>query len=188
MTDGPLLWYLNRSTGLVILVLLTVSTVLGVLSVGGRPGRGVPRFVTQALHRNLALLSVLVLGVHVSSAVVDSYVDIRWWQAFVPIGATYQPLWLGLGTLALDLIVVVVATSLLRSRLGHRAWRGLHLLSWAAWVLAVVHGVGIGTDLRASVAWAVVPTVACVVAVVGAGGLRLLRLQDERHPAVGSAR
>src|SRR6478752_4207545 len=110
MTDGPFLWYLNRSTGLVLLVLLTASTVLGVLAMNGRAGRGLPRFVTQALHRNLVLLVV-----HVASAVADTFVDIRWWQAFVPVGATYLPLWLGLGTVSLDLMALVVLTSLLRS-------------------------------------------------------------------------
>ena len=92
MTEGPLLWYLNRATGVVLLVLLTLSVVLGVLAMGGRPGRGLPRFVTQAMHRNLALLSVAALVAHVVTAVVDSYVDIGWWQAVVPAGATTSPL------------------------------------------------------------------------------------------------
>ena len=65
--------------------------------------QGLPRFVSQALHRNIALLSVLMLVAHVTTAVVDEYVDIRWWHALVPVGATYEPLWLGLGTLSLDL-------------------------------------------------------------------------------------
>ena len=44
---------------------------------------------------------------HVVTAVVDTYVDIRWWQAFVPwVGASYMPLWLGLGTVALDVIAM----------------------------------------------------------------------------------
>lgn len=184
--EGPLLWYLNRATGITLLVLLTVSVVLGVLAMGGRPGRGMPRFVTQDLHRNLALLSVVALVVHVVSAVLDSFVDIRWWQAVVPFGATYEPLWLGLGAVSLDLVAVVVVTSLLRTRLTHRRWRGVHLLSWLAWALAVAHTIGIGTDIEQRAAWAVVPTVACVLAVVGALGLRLGRSLRSRD-LVGSA-
>lgn len=166
MGDGPFLWFLNRSTGVVLLVLLTATLVLGVLSWRGRAGRALPAFVPQQLHRNLALLSVVALGVHVASAVVDSYVDIRWWQVLVPVGATYQPLWLGLGALSLDVIAVVVLTSLLRNRLGLRLWRAIHVLSWFAWGSAVVHGVGIGTDVRAGTGWALWPTVACCAAVV----------------------
>lgn len=187
MTDGPFLWYLNRGTGIVLLVVLTTSTVLGVLALGQRSGRRVPRFVTQALHRNLALLAVVALTVHVFSAVLDSFVDIRWWQAIIPVGATYQPRWLGLGALALDLTVVVVITSLVRSRLNHRTWHIVHLLSWAAWLLAVAHSIGIGTDLRGGTGWAVAPTVACVAAVVAAAALRLVRLRSENQPLVRSA-
>jgi sulfoxide reductase heme-binding subunit YedZ len=187
-TDGPFLWYLNRSTGLVLLVLLTLSTVLGVLAMHGRAGRGLPRFVTQSLHRNLALLSVVLLAVHVISAVADTYVDIRWWQAFVPVGATYLPLWLGLGTISLDLMAVVVLTSLVRAHLSHRTWHAVHLLSWLAWGFAVVHGLGIGTDLGTDPAtllqpahrWAALPTLACVGAVAAAGSYRLARA---RRPA-----
>lgn len=176
MTDGPLLWYLNRSTGLVILVLLTCTTVLGLLSTGGRPGGWLPRFVTQSVHRNLALLSVMMLAAHITTAVADTYVDIRWWQALLPVGASYQPLWLGLGAVAFDLIVVVVATSLLRHHLSQRIWRGVHALSWVAWVLGVAHGIGIGTDVRSGAAWAVTPTVVCVGVVAVAAGVRLARL------------
>ena len=60
--EGPFLWYLNRGTGVVVLVLLTITTVLGVVALGNRSGRGLPRFVSQALHRNLALLSVVAAG------------------------------------------------------------------------------------------------------------------------------
>jgi predicted ferric reductase len=183
MSNDPLLWYLNRSTGLVLLVALTASTALGVLALGGRSGRGLPRFVTQSLHRNLALVSVTLLAAHVVSAVADSFVDIRWWQAVVPVGASYQPLWLGLGTLSLDLMAVVVVTSLLRARMGHRAWHGIHLAAWACWLLAVGHGLGIGTDLGTTPAallaaehrWATLPTLACVAVVLAAAVARLWR-------------
>lgn len=171
--DGLLLWYLNRATGVVLLVLLTLSVVLGVLAMRGRPGRGIPRFVSQALHRNLALTAVVALVIHVVTAVVHSYVDIRWWQAVIPFGGTYEPLWLGMGTLSVDLIGVVVVTSLLRNRLGHRSWRTVHLLSWAAWAAAIAHALGLGTDLAGLHGWAVLPTMTCVAAVVVALVMRL---------------
>jgi predicted ferric reductase len=170
---GPLLWYLNRSTGLVVLALLTLTAVLGVLSTA-RGGRLLPRFVGQALHRNVALWSVVLLALHVTTAVVDSYVDIRWWQAFVPWwGATYLPLWLGLGTLALDMLVLVVVTSLMRARMHHRSWRLVHLLSYAAWGIAVAHGLGIGTDLR-NPGWQRSAVFASVALVAGVALVRLV--------------
>ena len=142
----PILWYLNRGTGVALLVLFTLTVVLGVLSTGRGFTTLWPRFLTQGLHRTLAGLSTGLLLAHALTAVIDEYVDIRWWQAVVPFGATYEPLWLALGTLSLDLTVMVVVTSLLRSRISTRAWFLIHLLSYAAWLAAVVHGLGIGTD------------------------------------------
>lgn len=182
MIDGPLLWYLNRGTGFVLLGLFTLTTVLGVLATGGRAGRGLlPRFVTQGLHRNLALLSVVMLGTHVTTAVVDSYVDIRWWQALVPYaGSTYLPVWLGLGTLALDLVLVVTVTSLLRTRMRHRSWRAVHVLAYAGWAASVAHTLGIGTDIRDGASWAQLTVAGCVAAVAAAVALRLGRLAADR--------
>ena len=179
ITQGPLLWYLNRSTGLVVLALLTVTAVLGVLSTAGG-GRVLPRFAGQALHRNLALWSVTLLALHVTTAVVDTYVDIRWWQAFVPwAGASYLPLWLGLGTVALDVVVLVVATSLVRARMRHRSWRLVHLLAYAAWAIAVAHGLGIGTDLRHH-GWERSAVWASVALVAGSAVVRLLAVTARR--------
>lgn len=188
MTEGPLLWYLNRSTGFVILALFTITTVLGVLSTGGKAGRRVPSFVTQALHRNVALLAMALLIAHAVTAVVDSFVDIRWWQAIVPWwGSTYLPLWLGLGTLALDLFVVVSITSLLRARMNHTLWRGIHYLSYLAWAVSVAHGIGIGTDVKAAQPWAYAIVGASVLVVLAAVGLRLGRAAAARGLAeVGS--
>ncbi len=177
--EGPLLWFVNRGTGAAVLLALTLTTLIGIWSTRGRAGGRVPGFMLTTVHRNLSLLAVVLLGVHVASAVLDEYVDIRWWQAVVPVGATYQPLWLGLGTLALDVMVVVVLTSLVRHRLGHRAWRTVHVTAYLAWALAVLHGIGIGTDARAG--WLLWPTVAAVALVGAAGAVRLLEVV--RRPA-----
>lgn len=172
--DGPLLWFLNRGTGVVLMALLTASTALGIVATRGRAGRGVPRFATQALHRNLALLSLTLLTAHVATAVLDTFVDIRWWQALVPWwGASYEAWWLGLGTLGLDLLIVVTLSSLVRDRLGRRGWKIAHQLAYAAWFVGVAHGVGIGTDLRDGTPWAVWTTVGCVAVVVTAVVVRL---------------
>ncbi len=170
-SDDPLLWFLNRATGSVLLILFTLVVVLGVLATRGRAGTRVPRFVSQTLHRELGLLATALLVEHVVTAVGDELVDIRLLQALSPIGATYQPLWLGLGTLAFDLVLVIVVTSLMRDRLGHRAWRLVHVLAYAAWVASMAHGLGIGTDSGAT--WSQVLTWSCVAAVVVAVAVRL---------------
>ncbi len=172
---SPTMWYLNRGSGVVLLVLLTLAVVLGVLATGRSRAPLWPAFVTQGLHRSLAGVSVLLLAGHAVSAVVDEYVDIRWWHALVPVGATYHPLALGLGTLALDALGLVTLTSVARDRLPHRLWFGLHLLTYAAWSAAVVHGLLIGTD--AGRGWLQVTNAACVVAVALAGAARIIAVR-----------
>lgn len=174
VVDASPLWFINRGSGLVLLGLLTLSTLLGVLSAGSRSGSGPRQFVSQALHRNVSLVSVVFLAVHVATAVIDDYVDIRWWQAFSPFGATYQPLWLGVGALALDLILVVVISSLVRARMRHRPWQWLHLTSYAAWALGLTHGIGIGTDMAGIGSLGVQFSLGCAVLVGAAVAIRVL--------------
>jgi predicted ferric reductase len=173
VTDGPLLWFLNRGTGVVLLALLTVVTVLGVVARHRRAGGRLPGFVAPALHRNLALLCLVLLAVHATTAVVDEYVDIRWWQALVPWALSYRPWWLGLGTLAADLVLAAVLTSALRRYLGYRTWRAVHWTTYGAWLLAVVHGVAIGTDSREP--WVLAVYAGSVAGVVVAGATRVVR-------------
>ncbi|MFJ1971475.1 ferric reductase-like transmembrane domain-containing protein [Streptomyces sp. NPDC087903] len=165
------LWYANRATGAVCLVLFTVVVLLGIaVRLRGRLP-GLPRFGTVSLHRTLSLSATAFLALHIAVAVIDGYVDITALDVLVPFGSAYQPLWLGLGTVALDLMLAVLVTSLLRERVGHRAWRAVHRLAYASWPVALVHGIGIGTDTGAD--WMTWLTVACVTAVAAAVGIRL---------------
>jgi sulfoxide reductase heme-binding subunit YedZ len=146
LTSSKAVWYLTRGTGAVALLLLTAVTVLGVVNaVRWAPAR-TPRFVLQRLHRNLSLVSVAFVLVHVATAVVDGFAPIRWLDAVMPFGSVYRPLWLGLGAVAFDLMIAISITSLIRARLGYAVWRVLHWMSYALWVAAVFHGLGIGSD------------------------------------------
>jgi sulfoxide reductase heme-binding subunit YedZ len=182
---GIMLWYLNRATGIVLLLLMTLTVVLG--TVVRRHGRvpGLPRFAVAALHRNVALLSALLLVTHVGTAVIDSYVDIGVADAVVPFTAGYRPLAIGLGTLAADLILLVIVTSLLRNRLPVRLWKAVHLTSYLLWPLAFVHGLTAGTDLGGG--WLLALVLACAAAAawcsVAALGARL----ESRPPAERAA-
>jgi predicted ferric reductase len=160
------LWFANRGTGFVLLLLLTLSTMLGVLSTSRVTSRFWPRMLSQGLHRNVSLLAVTFLAAHVTTAVVDPFVDIRWWHAFVPFSGTYEPLWLGFGTLALDLLIAVTVSSLLRHRMSHRPWRAVHILAYAAWGLGLLHGTQMGTD--ATTVWGAALSYGCIAAVSAA--------------------
>lgn len=168
MSDPRLLWWVDRSAGLVSLALLTVVLALGILSVGRPPRLPVWRAVVQAVHRELPLVAVLLLAVHIGTAVADPHVGLRLRDAFVPFGAAWQPFWVGLGALAVDLIVVLVVTSLVRTRLDPRAWHALHVLAYAIWPLAVGHALAIGTDAEAlTLRWVGAGCVAVVLLALG---------------------
>ncbi|WP_406441203.1 ferric reductase-like transmembrane domain-containing protein [Streptomyces sp. NBC_00631] len=164
------LWYANRATGAVCLVLFTVVVLLGIAVRLRTRLPGLPRFGTVALHRTLSLSATAFLALHITVAIVDGYVNITALDAVVPFVSDYQPLWLGLGTVAFDLMLAVVITSLLRDRLGHRTWRAVHWLAYASWPVALVHGIGIGTD--AGTDWMTWLTVTCVATVLTAFALR----------------
>jgi sulfoxide reductase heme-binding subunit YedZ len=184
------LWYLNRSTGIVLLVTMTLTVVLGALV--RRHGRlpGLPRFGVVGLHRNVALLSALLLLTHVATAVVDSYVDIAWVDVLVPFVSGYRPFAVGLGTLALDLLLLVVVTSLLRGRLPLGLWQWVHRTSYLLWPVSFAHGLTAGTDLGSG--WLLGLVIGCAVVTAGAAavalaGRRSVRPAAERAPTALSA-
>jgi sulfoxide reductase heme-binding subunit YedZ len=169
---GPsALWYATRGAGAMALVLLTATVVLGIGEVRiWRPG-GAPRFVVASMHRTVSLLAVALLAAHIGTTLLDPFPRIGARNAVVPFQTDYRPLWLGLGTVASDLLLALVITSLVRRRLGYRAWRGLHWLAYACWPVALVHGIGAGSDTRST--WMLVLTVACAGAVLVAVAGRL---------------
>ena len=171
ITSSTALWYASRSTGVVSLVMLTGVVVLGVAV--QRQGRlpGLPKFAVVGLHRSISLLSVVFLAIHIVTAIADSYVNIRIVDALLPFLSSYEPFWLGLGTVAFDLMVALIVTSLLRARLGRRIWRWVHWLAYAAWPVAVAHSFGSSTDMQSG--WLLGLGVVCVLAVLGAVGWRI---------------
>jgi len=141
------LWFLSRGSGIVLLVLLSVVVVLGVATRLGSSPRWLPRFAVAELHRTMSLFAVLLLVLHVVTAILDPYVSIGWAATVLPFGSHYRTLAIGLGTLAVDLGGAVLLTSLLRARLGFRAWRAVHWLAYIAWPVAFVHSLTAGGDL-----------------------------------------
>ncbi len=179
--SSPVLWYATRATGVVALVLLTVSMVLGVMTARRFTRPRWPRVAQQDIHRRISLLSVVFVAGHVLTSVVDSYVHIGWAAVVVPFLSDYKRLWVGLGTISLDLMLAVVLTSLLRHRIPATAWRGVHWLVYLSWPVAVAHSLGIGTDVHLH--WVLGLVGACVVAVLVAAALRIAGHLDLRRRA-----
>jgi methionine sulfoxide reductase heme-binding subunit len=181
--SSSVLWYTSQATGLVCLVLFTAVVVLGVAVRTRQRLPGLPRFGTVALHRSISLLALAFLAVHIATSVADTYVDISPLSAILPFISAYQPLWIGLGAVAVDLMLAVAVTSLLRDRIGRRAWRALHWLAYAAWPIAVLHGFGLGGgDGSVMGGWELWLTGGCVLAVAAAVAWRLADRRREPTP------
>ena len=146
--------------------------LLGILTTGRFAGGNWPRFLTVGLHRNLSLLVVVFLALHVGTTVVDQFVSIPLTAAFIPFASSYKTVWLSLGAVALDLLIALVATSLIRNRLGLRTWRWVHWAAYVCWPVALAHGLGAGTD-RGTL-WVFVLTIACAAVVAGVATWRFV--------------
>ena len=164
-TVGPsTYWYLTRSTGAVAMVLLTLTVALGVADVRRYASERWPRFLIDGLHRNLALLTIVFLVLHILTSVLDSFAPIGLFDAVIPFTGSYRPFWLGLGAVSFDLLLAVTITSLLRRRVGYSAWRAVHWLSYASWPIALLHGFGTGSDVKDT--WLMGLSLACLAVVL----------------------
>ncbi len=182
-------WYLARGTGAVALVLLTASVVLGILGNVRFAAPRWPRFAIDAVHRDVSLLVIVVLAIHIITSVLDGFAPIRLFDGLIPFVTPYRPLWMGLGTLSFDLLLAIAITSLVRRRLGYKAWRAIHWLAYASWPVAVLHGLGTGSDVKQW--WMLALTAACIMAVLVAVWTRIAHVPGEhaglRAPATALA-
>lgn len=160
------LWYFSRATGAVTLVLLTLTLTLGVVNVERLVTPRFPRFVIDGWHRSLSLATLAFLALHIATTLLDGYAPIRLVDVVVPFTAAYRPLWLGFGAVALDLLLALIVTSLLRARIGVRTWRAVHWAAYACWPTALLHGLGTGSDVRPG--WLVWLALACCAVVATA--------------------
>jgi len=172
INSHTVLWYASRATGVVALLLLTAVMVLGLLVT--RQGRlpGLPRFAVSGLHRNLSLLAVAFVVVHVVAAVTDGYVKIPLTAAVIPLTSSYERFWLTLGAVSLDLMLAAAVTSLLRRHLSRRAWRAVHLTAYLSWPVAWFHSVFASGDLRHGPLFLL--AIACALVVLGGAAWRVV--------------
>ena len=161
--NSTFLWYTTRATGIVSLILLTLTMVLGLVTTGRARARNWPGFAQQEIHRRISILAVVFLAIHVVTSILDTYVHIGWPAIVVPFTSPYSRFWVGLGTVALDLMLAVFVSSLLRAHISPGTWRGIHWLAYACWPIALAHTFGMGTDSRER--WVIALGALCVLSV-----------------------
>lgn len=141
-SDISLVWVAERATGITALVLLSLSAFLGAVISAGWQSPRFPEIRSVSLHRNISLMTVVFVVIHVVAAIADSFVDVPPVAAFIPFTANYKVLWVGLGTIAFDLLIAIMITSYLRGRINARLWRLIHNLTYLMWAIATVHTLG----------------------------------------------
>ncbi|HEY7915950.1 MAG TPA: ferric reductase-like transmembrane domain-containing protein [Acidimicrobiales bacterium] len=183
-TSSTALWYTTRATGIVALVLLTGTMVLGILTAGRARARSWPAFAQAELHKRVSLLAMVFLAFHVLTSVLDTYVDVGWGAIIVPFASSYRPVWTGLGTVGVDLLLAVAISSALRQRISASTWRGIHWLAYGSWPVAMAHSLGMGTD--ASRLWMTGLAGACSLAVLGSLAWRMIDHNQSRARALAT--
>jgi sulfoxide reductase heme-binding subunit YedZ len=172
MSRDPTFWIMARAAGLTAYVLLTGSVLAG-LVVKAKPfGRALRAATAVDLHRTIALLALGALAVHGTALVLDQTVHIGIGALLVPGIAPYRPLWTGLGVGAAELMVLVYASFSLRRRIGQKAWRGLHWVTYGLFAAGTAHGMMAGSDSNR--AWAVALYLGAIGAVAFATAWRVL--------------
>ena len=183
MTASSLTWEVARAGGFVAYALLTASVAIGlVLSLRWRSPRWT-RYITSELHRFVTLLALVFTALHTLAVAIDPFIRFTPVEVLVPFASHYRPLWIALGIVGAYLLIAIYASEWIRPRVGYAWWRRFHYLSFAAFLLALVHGIGTGSDTRTP--WAIGVYAASAVLVGALLAVRAMPPSGERaHPIV----
>jgi sulfoxide reductase heme-binding subunit YedZ len=168
---SPYLWYTARATGTVSLVLLTGTIVLGTLVATRVGGNAVGRFELNEVHRSISMIAMVFVAIHVVVTVIDSYVPVGYFALVIPFASSYRRLPVAIGTIAIDLMLAVWISSVVKERIQHRSWRFIHWLSWLCFASAALHGFLSGTDAYRP--WSILVTVICCTLVLASAWWRI---------------
>jgi len=165
----PYLWWLvSDASGIVALVLASVSVLVGLAMAGKAIGSPKRRRSAARLHEHVALASLAAVAVHGLALLGDRWLKPGWAGILIPFALSYRPAFTGIGIVAGYLAMLLGPTFYLRRRIGARRWRTVHRATVIVWMLSVGHALGAGSDasrlwLRAVVLAPVAPIVYLLV-------------------------
>lgn len=157
-------WIASRSAGIVALLAITASVILGLLMANGLPRRKGATRVLVSLHESTALAGLVAIAVHGITLLGDPWMHATLWKISVPFSIAYRPLWTSLGIIAGWIAAALGLSFYARRRIGVKLWRKLHRATVLAWALGLAHTLGSGTD--AGERWLQITMLAGSVAVV----------------------
>jgi sulfoxide reductase heme-binding subunit YedZ len=144
-------WLAGRASGVVALLLVTASVLLGLTMASKVIRRRGVAPVLARVHEQTALAGLVAIAVHGASLLADPWLHPGVTGVLVPFTMSYRPLFSGLGIVAAYLATLLGLSFYIRKRIGTRLWRKLHRATVLVWALGVVHTLGAGSD--AGSAW-----------------------------------
>lgn len=145
---SPVTWYVARASGLMLYLVLWVSTLTGLGLTTALLDRWGGRGIVFSVHAFITQLTYGFLALHLLSLAADPTVDFGPKQLLAPFATTWREPWTGLGVIAGWLTIVIGASFAIKRVIGQRAWRALHWLTFPLYGMALLHGLGAGTDSR----------------------------------------
>ena len=139
-------WLVSDASGVVAIVLISLSVLLGLAMAGGAVKQPSLRRTSARLHEHLALMALAAIAVHGLALLGDQWLKPGWRGITVPFELSYRPGFTGIGIIAGYLAALLGPSFYLRRRIGVRRWRKLHRVIVVVWILSLAHALGAGTD------------------------------------------
>jgi sulfoxide reductase heme-binding subunit YedZ len=148
-------WITSRAAGIVALLAASAAVALGLL-MSRRKGTDL-----RTAHEALSLATLVALAVHAFALLGDGYLKPSLADVTIPFASDYMRVWMGLGIVGGWLLAILGLSYYVRGRIGVARWRKLHRFTALAWVLGLVHALGMGTDAGAT--WFLAAVLAAVI-------------------------
>ena len=139
-------WYLTRSSGTVAYLMMSVSTIWGLLLSTKLVKKVIPPAISLAMHNYISWLSLGLTIFHAGILLFDSYYTYTLSALLIPFTGPYSPMWVGMGTIGFYIMLITTLSYYVRKQIGQKTWRKLHYTTFGAYVLSTVHGLMAGTD------------------------------------------
>jgi predicted ferric reductase len=142
-------WYLTRSSGTVGYLLMTGSTIWGLLLSTKIIKEWLPPPVALSMHNTLSWTAIGLSAFHAYLLLFDTYYTYAITDLLVPFTGPYSPFWVGFGIISLYLMSLISWSFSWRNRIGQINWRRLHYLAFVGYIMTTLHGMMAGTDATA---------------------------------------
>jgi DMSO/TMAO reductase YedYZ heme-binding membrane subunit len=145
-TANPFMWYVTRAAATSSYITLALLVILGLIRSMTRLNGGRIAWWLDESHQFLALLTAILMGIHLISLMFDAKIPFSALNILLPFNEPYSEIPVAIGVFTMYGMVVVLASSWLRQRVGHKLWRLLHYLTFAVFAGVTLHGILAGSD------------------------------------------